>query len=275
MEFVRYNQTLGRLQLHHGADHGSEPGRRRHDLSVHRHPTPTRKPKSSLSRLRPARGTRSAPGPATRQLPVCPATSATLNGDKTGDGHLRARVQPRVQPGGPGERGSAGPAPRRWSPARPAHQATGGTRTPGAGIVRWKRQLAWPRAALDMNVTANLSASAESGTDALVRHGDPAARPPAPSRQGSSVSVAWTVTYAGSTGQFHTYAEKDGTYYWLDSRAASGAGSYGFSWLVTQPQRTGGYELHLARRTAAAAGWSRTTPARRLPSPRGRCRCPR
>ena len=51
--------------------------------------------------------------------------------------------------------------------------------------------------------------------------------------------MAWTVAYAATTGTFHTYAYKDGTYYWLNSRAASGAGSYGFSWTVTQPLGAG------------------------------------
>ena len=60
-----------------------------------------------------------------------------------------------------------------------------------------------------------------------------------PFAQGDAVSVAFTVTGAPATGMFHTYAYKDGTYYWLDSRAASGAGSYSFSWKVTQPVGTG------------------------------------
>ena len=45
-----------------------------------------------------------------------------------------------------------------------------------------------------------------------------------PFSQGSSVSVAWNVAGAPSTGTFHTYAVAgDGTYFWLDSRAATGA----------------------------------------------------
>ena len=60
-----------------------------------------------------------------------------------------------------------------------------------------------------------------------------------PFTQGSVVSVAWDVAYAGSTGMFHTYAYKDGAYYWLDSQAASGAGSYSFNWTVTQPVDSG------------------------------------
>ena len=47
------------------------------------------------------------------------------------------------------------------------------------------------------------------------------------------------MTGAPATGMFHTYAYKDGTYYWLDSRAATGAGSYSFNWTVTQPVDSG------------------------------------
>ena len=60
-----------------------------------------------------------------------------------------------------------------------------------------------------------------------------------PFTQAARCSVAWTVAYAATTGWFHTYAYKDGTYYWLNSQAASGAGSYGFNWTVTQPIDTG------------------------------------
>ncbi len=56
-----------------------------------------------------------------------------------------------------------------------------------------------------------------------------------PFAQGSVVPVAWNVAYAAATGWFHTYAFKDGSYYWLNSQAASGANAYSFSWTVTQP----------------------------------------
>ena len=44
-----------------------------------------------------------------------------------------------------------------------------------------------------------------------------------PFTQGSVVPVAWNVAAPASTGWFHVYAYKDGTYYWLNSQAASGA----------------------------------------------------
>ena len=60
-----------------------------------------------------------------------------------------------------------------------------------------------------------------------------------PFSQGSSVTVAWNVAYATATGDFHAYAYKSGTYYWLNSLPATGAGSYSFSWIVTQPVDSG------------------------------------
>ena len=60
-----------------------------------------------------------------------------------------------------------------------------------------------------------------------------------PFARGSVVPVAFTVANPPATGVFHTYVFKGGTYYWLNSQAASGAGSYGFNWTVTQPIDTG------------------------------------
>ena len=60
-----------------------------------------------------------------------------------------------------------------------------------------------------------------------------------PFDQNSVVPVAWTVAAPASTGYFHTYAYKDGSYYWLNSQAATGASSYSFNWTVTQPTGTG------------------------------------
>ena len=81
-----------------------------------------------------------------------------------------------------------------------------------------------------------------------------------PFAQGSVVSVAWGVASPASTGWFHTYAYRDGSYYWLNSQAASGASSYGFDWTVTQPTGTDVWSGS-GTWTAAATGWSRATPA--------------
>ena len=107
----------------------------------------------------------------------------------------------------------------------------------GYHFVRWSDNVL-TASRTDTDVTANLSVSAEFAADAL---GVTVTQPSTvgPFGQGSSVSVAFTVSGAPATGMFHTYAYKGGTYYWLDSRAATGAVSYSFSWNVTQPVDSG------------------------------------
>ena len=44
---------------------------------------------------------------------------------------------------------------------------------------------------------------------------------------------------ARQSGYFHVYAYKNGTYYYLDSQAATGSSSYTYDWTVTQPTGSG------------------------------------
>ena len=76
------------------------------------------------------------------------------------------------------------------------------------------------------------------------QHPPPSPPSPCPTRPDPSAKAAWC-RWPGRwptpppPGTFHVYAFKDGTYHWLNSQEATGAGSYTYDWTVTQPVDTG------------------------------------